>query len=137
MTAPRQRFGLTLVVNHACNLRCSYCYTGAKFDRPMPREIGFASIDRALHSLAPGGHLDLGFFGGEPLLECAQILEWMTHARNQAWNAGKEVGFNVTTNGTIAHAPAWQIMMAEDLELAISFDGTPEMHDRHRRDAQG
>ena len=30
-TARYQQFGLTLLVNHACNLRCAYCYTGEKF----------------------------------------------------------------------------------------------------------
>jgi len=43
----------------------------------------------------------------------------------------------VTTNGTITHPAAWRVMMAEDLELAVSVDGNPEMHDRHRRDTQG
>ncbi|MBN1491041.1 MAG: SPASM domain-containing protein, partial [Phycisphaerae bacterium] len=38
----------------------------------------------------------------------------------------------MTTNGTITHAQAWSIMTLPDLSLAISFDGLPAVHDRHR-----
>src|SRR5882724_11387596 len=137
MNETRRRFGLTLMVNHACNLRCTYCYTGAKFSSAMPAEIAIASIDRAFASLGHGGQLDLSFFGGEPLLESARIFDWMAYSRNQAQVGGKEVRFNLTTNGTVTHHEAWQVMMSDDLDLALSFDGTPEIHDHHRRSAQG
>ena len=132
-----EEFGLTLMVNHACNLRCTYCYTGAKFSSPMAWETGVAAIGRALSSLAPGGRLGLGFFGGEPLIEAGRIGDWMAHARAEAGRAGKRVRFNLTTNGTITSAEAWQVMLADDLTLAVSCDGSPPTHDRHRRDTQG
>ncbi len=137
MNPPRNIFGLCLVVNHACNLRCSYCYTGAKFSFPMPREVGEIAIERAFRSLSTGGRLDLGFFGGEPLLECVRVAEWMRYARTAASKSGKRVGFSLTTNGTIAHQAAWEIFMAEDVELAVSFDGNAATHDRHRLDVLG
>ena len=132
-----EEFGLTLMVNHACNLRCVYCYTGAKFHSAMSREIGGAAIRRAFHSLAPGGCLTLGFFGGEPLIEAIRISHWMTYARELARSSEKRVRFNITTNGTLRHGEAWKIMLAEDLELAVSFDGSSELHDRQRPDAVG
>jgi sulfatase maturation enzyme AslB (radical SAM superfamily) len=86
MRDKRSWFSLTLMVSHACNLRCRYCYTGRKFDRPMPSAIGAAAIECALQSLAAGGLLELAFFGGEPLLESARILEWMDYGRSAgAW----------------------------------------------------
>ena len=137
MDDPQHCFALCLVVNHACNLRCSYCYAGAKFQAPMPLETGMTAIRRGLHTLRPGGQLDLGFFGGEPLLECSHVAEWMRYARGVALGSDKSVRFNLTTNGTITHPDAWRLLMTEDLELAVSFDGSPEIHDRHRRDAHG
>lgn len=130
-------FGLTLVVNHACNLRCSYCYTGAKFHAAMPLELGEQAIRRALGSIQPGGALHLGFFGGEPLLEAARIRQWMRYARLAAHAQGKQVSFNLTTNGTITDPEALAVLDEPDLELAISCDGTPYQHDQHRRDARG
>ena len=91
MSAARHQFGLTLMVNHACNLRCTYCYTGGKFNAPMPARIALAAIDRALASLATSGRLELSFFGGEPLIESARILEWMDYARSRAEADGKRV----------------------------------------------
>ena len=67
------RFGLTLMVTHACNLRCTYCYGGEKFNRSLPVSLGIRAIDRAIASIQDGGLLELGFFGGEPLLEASLI----------------------------------------------------------------
>jgi len=137
MNTARRHFALTLMVNHACNLRCSYCYTGAKFSSPMQRQTGEIAILRALQSLLPNGSLNLGFFGGEPLLEAQRILGWMEYARRQARDSDKHISFTLTTNGTINNPHAWQVLMTDNLELAVSFDGTPQMHDRHRHDSQG
>ena len=137
MSAAFTQFAVTLMVNHACNLRCSYCYTGAKFSSPMPYQIGVAAIDAALRSTADSGRMELSFFGGEPLLEAAQILKWMNYARTTADRAHKQVRFSVTTNGTITTPDAWQVMRAEDLDLTISYDGSPEAHNRHRIDSSG
>lgn len=134
---PFPAFGLTLVVNHACNLRCTYCYTGAKFQAPMPWELGCRAIRRALNSIADGGRLHLGFFGGEPLLEATRIREWMDFARQAARDVGKTVEFNLTTNGTLGDGDARAVLFAPDLELAVSCDGAPSTHDRHRRDPGG
>lgn len=130
-------FGLTLMVSHECNLRCTYCYTGAKFNRAMPISVGARAIERAFNSLIIGGRLELAFFGGEPLLEAETILAWMADARQRGEARQKAVRFFLTTNGTVTNRPAWTVMLADDLELAVSFDGTPEVHDRHRRDPQG
>ncbi|MDF3056211.1 MAG: hypothetical protein K0R17_426 [Rariglobus sp.] len=130
-------FGLTLVVNHACNLRCSYCYTGAKFHASMPAEVGEYAVQRALSSIRLRGTLHLGFFGGEPLVEAQRIREWIRTTRRAARLQGKHVRFNLTTNGTLTDADAQAVLMDPDVDLTISCDGTPELHDRHRRDVQG
>lgn len=130
-------FSLTLMVNHACNLRCTYCYTGAKFRRPMTDKVATAAISRAVRSTAPGGQMELGFFGGEPLLEAAMILEWVQHAREECATQRVELRLNLTTNGTIADSAAWRVMTLPELHLSLSHDGLPEVHDRHRRSADG
>lgn len=129
------RYGLVLMVTHACNLRCTYCYTGKKTARTMPTAVGRKAIDRAAASLAPGGTLELGFFGGEPLLEAALITELIDYAAGLM--AGSTLKINLTTNGTVTTPDAWALMMRPDLELAVSCDGLPEIHDRHRRTAGG
>jgi uncharacterized protein len=99
----------------------------------MPFDMGVVAIARAFESLQPGGALNLGFFGGEPLLEAGRIVEWMEHARRSAVQREKGVSFSLTTNGTITSERAWIIMLSADMDLAVSFDANPAIHDRHRR----
>ena len=94
-----ERFGLTLMVNHACNLRCTYCYTGEKLGRRLPLATGQKAIDRALHSLKPHGMLELAFFGGEPLVEAELILELVAYARSEAARHEMDLALSMTTNG--------------------------------------
>ena len=132
-----QRFGLVLTVDHACNLRCTYCFTGAKFHKPMPPSIGRRAIDRALASLRRGGTLELGFFGGEPLLRAELIIELLDYARSRCAAAKIELSPTLTTNGTMAEGAAWQVLMDPQIDLAISHDGLPVAHDRHRLSVLG
>lgn len=131
------RFTLVLVANLACNLACRYCYTGAKFSRPMPANVARHAIARAASSVAPSGTLSLGFFGGEPLLEAPAIRRWTAFARARCRARGLSLALDLTTNGTLAEGDAWAVMTDPALSLAVSFDGLPEFHDRHRVHASG
>jgi len=130
-------FGLVLMITRACNLRCTYCYTGSKGFIRMTPAVARRAVDCALGSLEDRGTLNVGFFGGEPLLEPVLIREVMDYARGKAEPRGVRVRFQVTTNGTIDNGDAWRIMLDGDVELAVSCDGLPDIHDRHRRTATG
>lgn len=130
-------FSLSLIVNHACNLRCSYCYTGEKFNRRMPDHIARRSIERAIASVEKNASLDLGFFGGEPLLEADSILSWTEHARAVARLESVQLGCSMTTNGTIVSPEAWEVFMLPEMDLTISCDGNTEAQDKHRRFVRG
>ena len=125
------------MVNHACNLSCSYCYTGKKFQRSMPCRIGRRAIERAVASLCPSGTLELGFFGGEPLIEAESISEWIKDARELGETHSAKSSFGLTTNGTLRDEKARDLLFHPDLDIAISHDGLPEVHDAHRRDRKG
>lgn len=131
------QFGLVLMVTHACNLRCTYCYTGKKDDRAMPVEVGRRAIERAMASLSAGGTFDLSFFGGEPLLQVRLITEFVAFARERCQAAGVELSLHMTTNGTVDTPQAWRVMTQPDMDLAVSCDGAPLVHDRHRSFADG
>lgn len=132
-----RRFGLVLAVDHECNMRCTYCYAGAKFRRPLPFPYGRKAIDRAVASLAPGGTLELAFFGGEPLLQAELVCRLVAHARRVTGATGNDLAISLTTNGTIDTPAAWSIMLDHEVALAISCDGAREVHDRHRVFADG
>lgn len=127
-----QQFGLTLTVTCDCNLRCTYCYAGPKCHSCMPTTMAQTAIDRAVASISPGGVLHLGFFGGEPLIESRLLGELIGYARERCLVADLQLALNLTTNGTIVTPDAWNLMTRTDLELAVSCDGRPDVHDRHR-----
>ncbi|MEK7271261.1 MAG: radical SAM protein [Planctomycetota bacterium] len=133
----REIFGLVLSVTHDCNLRCAYCNAGPKSPRAMPEAVGRKAVDRALASLRDGGTLDLGFYGGEPLLEPIFVSGMLDHAGRRARERGISLLATLTTNGTIAGPEAWKVLTRPDLDLAVSHDGLPDIHDRHRRTADG
>jgi uncharacterized protein len=129
------QFGLTLTITDACNLRCTYCYVRDKAARHMANPVATRSIDRAVASLAPGGKLELGFFGGEPLLRADLLTQYADYARGRTEQSSHGLSMQVTTNGTIDSDDAWRVMMDDHMELAISCDGAA--HDRHRKTAAG
>jgi uncharacterized protein len=131
------RFGLVLMTTHACTLRCTYCYTGAKTARHMTEAVAGQAIERAARSVRPGGRLELSFFGGEPLLVPELLLSCMEKARRCVAREGIELYLGVTTNGLQTSDAAWAVMMTDDLDLTVSFDGLPAIHDRHRSTASG
>ncbi len=128
-----QRFHLVLMVTHRCNLRCRYCYMGRQSPRSMSPEMGRAAVRRAVRSIRPGGVLELGFFGGEPLLEAGLVEELADYARQAADAAEIELRPGLTTNGTQSAGKAWDVMFRRDLDLCVSHDGLPEVHNRCRR----
>lgn len=130
-------FGLTLMVNHACNLRCTYCYTGRKFQKRMELAIAKKAIDRAIASTIDGGTIELGFFGGEPLVEAKLIIDLLNYVQLRIKERQIRVIGNVTTNATITDKDAWEVMLHPDIHLAISCDGLPEVHDSCRVTVDG
>lgn len=127
-----RRFGLTLVLTSACNLRCDYCYARTEVVRTMPWPVGERAIVRALNSLDADGVLELGFFGGEPLLEARLLLRLADFARVKSGITGHRLNMHLTTNGTVASEDAWRVMRADDIQVSVSCDGLPGVHDRHR-----
>lgn len=131
------RYSLILMLTHNCTMRCDYCYMGQKRDVVMPAGMACHAIDRATRSLVDVGTLELGFFGGEPLLEAHLILELLEYARHQCQRRAQCLEPCLTTNGTVTDPTAWVVLNWPGLHLAVSCDGIAEVHDAHRRFADG
>ncbi|MCL2700726.1 MAG: radical SAM protein [Phycisphaerae bacterium] len=134
---PYNVFELTLMVTAECPLRCTYCYNGPRRAATMDVAAGRRGIDRAVASMQPGGRLELGFFGGEPLLEAPLIRELLDYARAGVSAGGGKVDVSITTNGVVDTPAAWDIMLDAGVRMAVSCDGAAATHDRHRKLASG
>jgi uncharacterized protein len=115
---------LTLFVNHACNLRCRYCYTGRKLDRPMPLDIAQKAIDFGLNEAdAKKAVLQLAFFGGEPLLEPQLMKAAVLYAQRQCEARGFSLVPSVATNGTLLDKQRLEMLRELDFRVQVSLDG--------------
>jgi uncharacterized protein len=132
-----------------CNLRCPYCFqdhmrTDSRFGHLL-RRMTPAMVDRlfkamprieALHGIPPEAppSLDIGFFGGEPLLAANRPI--VEHIIARGLERG-EIRFWAITNGTELEAYE-DLLGPEKLgSLQITLDGPAHEHDRRRVYADG
>ena len=130
---------LTLNLTHACNLSCSYCFAGEARRQEMPPEVGRASIDWAIRKAAASAErsLEISFMGGEPLLAMDLLVDLASHALVAGAAAEVAVRLQTTTNGTLLDDARLDRLAPFDIDLAVSIDGLPEVHDRIRRTRGG
>lgn len=123
-----------------CNLRCSYCcYSG---DYKNNRSHGIRSMSQDdielilnfIQKQTSQKPIRIAFYGGEPLLKFS-LIEYTVRKARKRWR--ENVVFSITTNGTLLSPEKIDWLVANNVELAISIDGTEEFHDQHRVDNQG
>ena len=122
----------TLSLTHDCNLGCTYCYSGEKSRRAMSWEVAKASLDFGFGQIRPDDHFQLGFFGGEPLLEWDLLVKSTEYAEKLSEEKGVELRKTVTTNGTLLTPEKVTWLKENDFYPAFSMDGNRAMHDATR-----
>ena len=127
---------LVLYLTRRCNLRCRYCFVPNGSDEARATMTS-DTARRALELLLPPRRpVTVAFFGGEPLLAwelLAEVVE-LTKRLHQGPGAPR---FHLTTNGTLLDAPKAAFLDREGFDLIVSLDGPRDIHDRHRRAADG
>jgi len=120
-----------LFLDHACNLRCRYCYNGRKFSRPMPLAVAQRGVDMAL-SGPPTRRSLLTFFGGEPLMHLPLMRQIVEYAHRSAQHRQRQLRTVVVTNGILLDEDASNFLVEHDIYLGVSIDGCREAHDAAR-----
>ena len=132
---------LSLAVAQKCNLGCTYCYAqGGEFGGParsMELETALASVERLFENARAGERVNLAFLGGEPLVNRETIVAATRHALRQSQATGVEVGFSITTNGTLLTPDDGAFFEQHGFAVTISLDGLGEVHDRQRPTKSG
>jgi len=131
------RFQLTLGLTYACNLACPYCYVELGSGHDLSESDANLALDLALNALPDSGRLDLGFFGGEPMLRYEAMVRITEEADQRALPRNIAVHPLFTTNGTrfTESRVAW--LAGRGVDVTVSLDGTREGHDRNRRTPSG
>lgn len=127
---------LCLHLAHSCNLRCRYCFAGqgcfGGSDELMPGPVGKAAIDFLIARSGGRKHLEIDFFGGEPLLNFGVLRELVSYGRRRGKEAGKEFKFTVTTNALLLGDEITAYLNRENISVVLSLDGRREAHDSMR-----
>lgn len=133
--APFAPEGLTLFLNNACALACSYCHAvpGAEPDAPLS-DAALASAAQlvAASCLRRGVPMTLALHGGgEPLLDLADAKRVLAIVREAAAGIGVPLRTYVATGGVIpAETVRWA---AREFDLiGLSCDGPPDIQDVQR-----
>lgn len=129
---------LTLFVDHQCNLRCRYCYTGDKFTRRMSLDTMRRAVDLALATRP--GRLGVSFFGGEPLLHPDFVRDTMAYvgeAVRALPHPRPPTRFFMNTNATLLDDAAVALMAPPHFSVYASLDGDRATHDENRVHASG
>ena len=122
---------LTLHLTTACNMGCDYCYAPPHDGVPMTFEVGRRALEFVTR--LERGSCGIVFFGGEPLLCNDLIRRLVAHGRELERHRAGRFHFKITTNGLLLDDAFLEFALREDIFIAMSVDGVPAAHDRHRR----
>jgi uncharacterized protein len=127
---------VTLVLTHECNLACTYCYAGEKFRKDMDWDTAVRAMELALNAPRKrypwqddDAPVDIGFFGGEPLIAWETLVRACEYARARAKELGRTLRLAVTTNGTLLTPERARVLRELGVEVTLSLDGVREAHE--------
>jgi uncharacterized protein len=127
---------LCLNVAHVCNMKCQYCFAsqGDFGLKPglMSLQIGQKALDFLIAKSGPVKHLEIDFFGGEPLLNVSMLKELVRYARQREAECGKIFNFTLTTNALLIDEDIINFVLENQISVILSLDGRPATNDRHR-----
>ena len=132
---------ICLHMAHDCNLRCGYCFadTGAYGGERglMSLEVGKKALDFLIQSSKHRQHIEVDFFGGEPLLNFDVCKALVAYGKEQGRLHNKIFKFTLTTNGVLLTDDVQKFLNDENISAVLSLDGHPETNDRMRRFPNG
>lgn len=128
---------ITMDLTKRCNLACHYCFAHCfeEYDGvDLTPEMGKKILDWVLEPGTRGDAkaVDVGFWGGEPLLKWDLLKELVLYGEEKAKNAGVKMTFGGTTNVTLLTPDKFDFCDEHNIRFLLSIDGTKEHHNRHR-----
>ena len=132
---------ICLHVAHGCNMDCEYCFAG-KGDYSgksgiMSAEVGKRALDYLVENSGTRRHLEVDFFGGEPLINWDVCKEIVAYGRELEKKYNKIFNFTLTTNGVLIDEDVIDFTNREMGNVVLSMDGRRETHDRMRHSKAG
>ena len=129
---------ITLQITQQCNFRCKYCVYSevdnlkqrAHSDKVMSFELAKQAIDFFCCHSVDSASRNIGFYGGEPMLEFDLLKRIVSYAERKL--EGKDLTFNITTNGSLLNEENAKYLQDHHFFVTLSFDGPQEIQDKYR-----
>lgn len=133
---------IMLCVTDACNLACRYCFV-EQHPNYMTLETAIDAVEWAYNNLkikkekgwiSEKEKANIFFFGGEPMLMFDSIIKPLVkYIKEKKY----EVGFGLTTNGTLLNEERIKFLHDNEIGLLLSIDGFKETQDYNRPSQDG
>lgn len=128
---------MCLHICHDCNLRCTYCFAGTGdygtgHRAMLSAETGRQAIDFLIAASGNRHHLDVDFFGGEPLMNWPVVVELTHYCEEAGARAGKDIRLTITTNALLLDDEKTAFINRHMKNCVLSIDGRPEIHNLMR-----
>lgn len=125
----------TLMITHACNLNCTYCFEKYKSSKKMTFEVAKNILKNEFKTYKgdiKSERLAIELFGGEPLTNFSLIKDIYEWTKSQALPFNYI--FQITTNGTLlsSNIKQWLKERKDDFRIVMSVDGTEVMQQTNR-----
>jgi uncharacterized protein len=132
---------MCLHLSHDCNMRCDYCFasTGDFGGQRMlmTADTGRAALDFLVRYSGSRRHLEVDFFGGEPLMNFDVMKDIVEYGRQLEQSSGKHIRFTVTTNGIALDKEKIKYINDNMDNVVLSLDGRPAVNDAMRKTVNG
>lgn len=119
-----------LVLTHACNLKCRYCFVHQEPSK-MTYQTAFDAVQFLIkNAQETEDKPSINFFGGEPMLMWDEVIVplviWIRKEYKKPFSIG------ITTNGILLNEKRIEFMKQNDMSLLLSIDGDKKTQDYNR-----
>jgi len=132
---------IRLNVSNICNFSCKYCHVFNlnKNNLPvmvMPFDLMDSAVESyiSLHKDFGESHMNVNFYGGEPLVNFKNIKRLVEKYSN---DADIDITWSINTNGSLINDEIAEFLKKYRFDVHLSCDGPKEVHDRNRIDKFG
>lgn len=116
-------------VTESCNMDCSYCIYGDMYNFSSERGNRYLNAYQMINAIRAvlskrdpiNHHLNVGFYGGEPLLYFKDIEKVILTLSSEI--SQFEIGWLMTTNASLLTEEICDFCAANNIDLLISLDG--------------
>lgn len=130
---------ITLQITQDCNFRCSYCIYSdinnnaqrSHTNKYMKIETAKEAVDYLYTHSSDVEKRSIGFYGGEPLLNFS-LIEFIVEYAEKLFSKTHCL-FTMTSNCSLLNDRIIEFMVAHDMHLVVSLDGSEKIQNKNRR----